>query len=137
VFTYRSVLDLYRYSIISPASGVVDWTADARSKYFSIDGGNTQLTTFSTGVDFGDGRQASHWQDGLGIGIMDPTASAGELLGISSNDILALDVIGWNVTTTPEPGSIGLGLFGLAAIWIGSNPMRKRGASNGASATAR
>ena len=29
------------------------------------------------------GRQASHWQDHLGLGILDPTASAGELLAIS------------------------------------------------------
>jgi hypothetical protein len=94
VFTYRSVLDLYRYSVISQASGVVDWTADSRAKYFSIDGGVTSITTLSTGLNFGDGRQASHWEDGLGIGIMDPTAGNGELLHISGNDILAMDVIG-------------------------------------------
>ncbi len=117
-FVYRSVLDLYRFSILSQASGVVDWTADDRSKYFSIDGGATSIATFSTGITFGDGRQASHFQDGLGLGLLDPTAGQGELLVFTSHDILAMDVIGWNVSSTPEPSSIALGMLGLGAIAI-------------------
>lgn len=117
VFTYRSVLDLYRYSAASFASGVNDWTAGASAKYFSINGGTTSLGTFSTGTVHGDGRQASHWQDNLGIGIMDPTAAAGENLHISGLDIRALDVIGWNITTVPEPASLALALAGLIGIF--------------------
>ena len=40
----------------------------------------------SQGVDFGDGQQASHFKDNLGLGLMDPTASAGQLLMFDEND---------------------------------------------------
>ena len=95
-FPYVSPLDLFRYSSDSKNANAIDWTADKRSKYFSIDGGATKIAEFSTGDIFGDGRQASHWQDNLGLGIMDPTISPGELLAISENDKRAFDAIGWN-----------------------------------------
>jgi hypothetical protein len=120
LFTYVNSLDLFRYSAQSQAAGVIDWTADTRAKYFSIDGGatNTNGATFSTGQVFGDGRQNSHWKDNLGLGIMDPTAGTGELLAISANDKTGFDVIGWNLATAvPEPGTyamFGLGLLGIA-----------------------
>lgn len=95
-FTYVTPLDLFRYSADSKNANAIDWTADAREKYFSIDGGATKLAAFSTGDVFGDGRQNGHWKDNLGLGILDPTIPPGELLQISENDKLALDVIGWN-----------------------------------------
>lgn len=118
-FTFVSSMDLYRYSTQSKASNVIDWTADTRTKYFSFDGGNTNFggVTFSTGTNFGDGRQASHWKDSLGLGIMDPTASLGELLAVSANDVTGFDVIGWNPAPIPEPSTyalFGMGLLGLA-----------------------
>lgn len=120
-FTFVNSLDLFRYSAASFAAGVSDFTADTRAKYFSIDGGVTNLggASFSTGRNFGDGQQNSHWKDSLGIGIMDPTAGQGELLSISANDKAAFDVIGWNaVAAVPEPSTyalFGLGLLGL--VW--------------------
>jgi hypothetical protein len=115
-FTFLSSLDLFRFSAQSKAAGVIDWTADNRDKYFSIDGGATAGPLFSTGETFGDGRQASHWKDNLGIGIMDPTAGPGELLQITGNDVTAFDVIGWDVTAVPEPGTWAMFGLGLAAV---------------------
>ena len=97
---YVSMLDLFRYSNDSKNVHAIDWTADKREKYFSLDGGITKIAAFSTGDIFGDGRQNGHWQDNLGLGIMDPTIAAGELLQISENDKRALDVIGWNRTVS-------------------------------------
>jgi hypothetical protein len=85
------------------------------------DGGviNTYGATFSTGRNFGDGRQASHWKDSLGLGILDPTAAPGEPLSIDANDKLAFDVIGWNaVTAVPEPSTYALFGVGLLAITL-------------------
>jgi hypothetical protein len=110
-----SVLDLFRYSNTSSFGPIMDQSADNRAKYFSIDGGVTMGPLFATGTNFGDGRQASHWKDSLGLGIMDPTAATGELLSISQNDLRALDVIGWELAT-PEPGAAGLLVAGLAMM---------------------
>jgi hypothetical protein len=95
-FSYVSPLDLFRYSTDSKNVGAIDWTADNRAKYFSIDGGVTKIADFSTGDTFGDGRQSGHWKDNLGLGILDPTIAPGELLAISENDKRAFDAIGWN-----------------------------------------
>ena len=111
-----TVLDLFRFSTDSGFGTRIDLSADARVKYFSIDGGVTAGPQFATGANFGDGRQASHWKDNLGLGIMDPTAAPGELLAISFNDRQALDVIGWNLITTPEPFTGGLLAMGLAVL---------------------
>lgn len=114
-FTYVSMLDLFRYSAASSAQGVIDWTADNRAKYFSLDG-TTMGPQFSTGENFGDGRQASHWKDNLFIGIMDPTAGMGETLHITGNDVLAMDAIGWNVAAIPEPSGWAMLIAGLMVL---------------------
>jgi hypothetical protein len=111
-----NLIDLFRYSQESLAAGpgYTDYTADNRLKYFSADGGSSLVGAFSNGLVFGDGRQASHWKDFQGIGIMDPTANFGERLEISYTDLRAFDVIGF--TLVPEPGIIallGLGLLGI------------------------
>jgi hypothetical protein len=100
-----NLIDLFRYSESSLDAGVgyTDYTADNRDKFFSVNGGVTPIALFATGVNFGDGRQASHWKDDLGIGIMDPTAGPGERLDISATDLLAFDVMGY--TLVPEPGT--------------------------------
>jgi hypothetical protein len=109
-------LDLFRFSTLSVASNAIDWTADSRTKFFSVDGGLTMGPAFSTGSNFGDGAQASHWKDNLGIGIMDPTASISEIRTISQNDLVAMDAIGWN--RVADTGSTVL-QFGMAFAVLG------------------
>lgn len=105
-----SVLDLFRYS----APGTLDLSVGSPS-YFSLDGGMTQLGLLSTGstVNGGDGRQASHWKDHLGLGIMDPTANpAGQVNTPTALDLVAFDAIGWDLV--PEPSAALLALVGIA-----------------------
>jgi hypothetical protein len=89
--------DLFRYSNSSTELGAIDLTTSETEKYFSLDGGQTEIAQFSTGEFLGDGRQPSHWKDNLGIGIMDPTISDGELVNITSQDLQLLDAIGWDM----------------------------------------
>ena len=123
-YTVVNTLDLFRYSAASKAKNSLDFTAGTGAKYFSLDGGTTVGPGFSTGSSLGDGRQASHWKDNLGLGIMDPTFSFGELGVISANDIMAFDVIGWDLTSppVPEPSTYAMLGLGLAAIGF----MRRR-----------
>jgi hypothetical protein len=98
---YTTVLDMFRYSSSSTAQGKIDLSINGDNKYFSIDGGYTNLANFSTGKDKNlgtDGEQASHWkhQDNP-LGIMDPSLSAGQRRQISNLDTKAMDVIGWDV----------------------------------------
>jgi hypothetical protein len=125
-FTFVNTLDLFRYSDLSNQNGnggAIDWTADPRDKYFSLDKGLTKIASFSTGRTWGDGNQASHWKDLLGLGILDPTAARGELLKITENDLMAFDVIGWDrrpaITSTavPEPANF-IGTFICAAFGV-------------------
>lgn len=125
---FASPLDLYRFSDQSKTSGVIDLTADARAKYFSIDGGVTSLAAFSTGALRGDGRQASHWKDdalaGSYLGLMDPTLSLGFQSSLTSLDLLAFDVIGYDLRGSAVPGP--LPLLGGAAAFGWSRRLRRR-----------
>jgi hypothetical protein len=126
LFIYVYPMDMFRFSAGSIAAqpGLRDWTADTRVKYFSLDSGaafaapNSQ---FATGQTFGDGRQASHWKDSLGLGIMDPTAAPGELLAITPLDVRGFDVIGYDLTAdevaeVPEPGTLAMAVVGLGIL---------------------
>lgn len=92
---WGSVLDLYRYTGTQR-----DWTIGG-APCLSADAGKTCLGALSTGANYGDGSQASHWKDNLGIGIMDPTAARGEKLLITAADRTAFDIIGWDLATAP------------------------------------
>jgi hypothetical protein len=66
----------------------------------------------STGAQTGDGRQASHWKDnnltGLLIGMLDPTLSNGQVFPVTTADLRAFDLIGYEITLIPEPASAAL-----------------------------
>lgn len=118
-YAIYTVMDLFRYSSTSIANGngVQDLAIGDRGQYFSTDGGTTNLGAYATGRYNGDGRQASHWKDNLGLGIMDPTIAAGEYGQVTARDLLAFDTIGYNLvfpaTPIPAPSAFWLFLLGL------------------------
>jgi hypothetical protein len=46
---------------------------------------------------------------------MDPTLASGQIFTISSNDLRALDLIGYDLTAIPEAGAL---FFGAAATLL-------------------
>lgn len=101
-------LDLFRYSSddtgLAPGNSPVLDVSPGSKSFFSIDGKTVfNGGSFSTGVNFGDGQQASHWKDTTGcgnvqIGIMDPTMCKTRMSVVESIDLAAFDAIGWNVS---------------------------------------
>ncbi len=132
VFT---VLDLYRRGARN--GGGLDFAADGTGSdnpYFSLDGGATAIGTFSTGSYNGDGGQASHWKDNLGLGILDPTFGYGELGIVSALDVRAFDVIGYDLVVeqgaVPEIDPAGFGsALALALGVLGMIERRRQQAS--------
>ncbi len=125
--TQVTPLDMFRCSSASAAANTtLDFTAGTAVKNFSLNNCATTLGQFATGITLGDGRQASHWKDSLGLGIMDPTAAPGELLAVTPLDLLAFDAIGWDLAV-PEPGTMVIG-----ATWmLGLLAVRRRSQING------
>ena len=132
-FPFVTAMDFARHSADSVNAGAdIDWTADNRPKFYSIDGGATAggglvvgTDHFSLGRTNGDGQQASHWRDNsLGdsvqLGIMDPTAlAAGNANVVSALDLQAFDIIGYDVIAgVPEPASLMVlsGTFGALLL---------------------
>jgi hypothetical protein len=117
-----SALDMFRYG----APGVLDMRPGG-SPYFSIDGGQTSLGAFSTGVYHGDGRQASHFKDAAGctgqLGIMDPTFCFGQMGEVTGLDLAAFDAMGWNLSadalryTTQSSAAIFASVVPEPATW--------------------
>jgi hypothetical protein len=128
-YAIASVLDLFRFSTQSTAinGGIPDLAIGDRAQYLSIDKGQTQIARLSSGAYNGDGRQASHWKDNLGIGLLDPTLAPGELGILTPKDLLAFDIIGYNLVSNlikddpappaiSSPSSLACFLFGAYGI---------------------
>lgn len=114
-----TLLDLFRFGDSDNPSNAAEFATATRNlipgevAYFD-DVMDEYL--YSTGETQGDGRQASHWKDGLGIGLLDPTLAFGELSFLTEADFRALDLIGYDITAVPVPPA--LLLFASALVLL-------------------
>ena len=109
--TYTTPLDLFRYSPSTLGTNYNDLSYGSKGggKYFSIDGYNV-VAQFSTGKDTGlggSGEQASHWKQGT-VAVMAPSLSPGARQSITSIDLRAMDVIGWDLAANAPNLSLNL-----------------------------
>jgi hypothetical protein len=113
-------LDMYRFANNTGADPATasDFTTFARNQVPGTDAifdeisGFTPERRMATGLSNvafpgTDGNQASHWkadeQTGSFIGLMDPTLSLGQFYGPQESDFRALDLIGYEIASTPVP----------------------------------
>ncbi|MBM4274512.1 MAG: hypothetical protein FJ134_08650 [Deltaproteobacteria bacterium] len=124
---YPYSLDLFRFGKdISNPSNYSGFTNNPRMLVPGQEAIFDDLTSeyrMSTGSEYGDGRQASHWKDdallGSFIGLLDPTLGYGVYFDVAEPDVRAMDLIGYDLVLTPVPGAfwlLGSGLLGLAAL---------------------
>jgi hypothetical protein len=81
--------DLFRFTNNAARS----FTPNVTNAYFSVDNGATALRFFYTNSNLGD---IQDWEAAATPDAYDAFASAGELLPLSTADILTLDVLGYN-----------------------------------------
>jgi hypothetical protein len=121
-------LDLYRFrSAANNPASAADFSTFSRSIEPGVAANTDQIfvtygpaeVSMATGVYNGDGRQASHWKDNLALGLMDPTLAYQEAVAISGNDLVAMDLIGWNAIPEPRDYALVFGLVSLGAgLWL-------------------
>ncbi|MEI6336161.1 MAG: NF038122 family metalloprotease [Methylococcaceae bacterium] len=105
------LLDLFRFGTNAVPTTTAEFSTmsrDLRPGVASYFNDLSVQVPFSTGYLTGDGNQASHWKDSSTNlwGIMDPTLAYGQIAAISSNDLRALDLIGYEITAVPLPSAI-------------------------------
>lgn len=121
---FAGPLDFDRYTSAGVRSSS---TSNNISTYFSINGGVTQLVHFnqSFGADYGD------WGNGVVPAqiagntppqVQDAYSTPLSQVDIGTNEIIALDVIGWNVV--PEPSCVGLLALGAMTLLGTRRPRR-------------
>ncbi|WP_272819303.1 NF038122 family metalloprotease [Scytonema hofmannii] len=103
-------LDLYRFSsqsrnnIVpgdrgSPSIKGIPDLSIGKNSFFTFNRGFSKVEDMSTGEDTtlgGDGNQASHWKQNKNA-IMEPYLEAGKREAIARADLIALDLIGWDL----------------------------------------
>lgn len=115
-----TTLDLFRFNTAEIPTAL-NFTTAPRELRFGQEAVTHDLTNtwrMSTGFNFGDGNQASHWkadeQTGNFIGVMDPTLDYGTIETIQPSDLRAMELIGYD--TVPEPA--GIALLGIACVGL-------------------
>ncbi len=97
---YVTPLDLFRVDIVGQKS-MTYGSVYSNRKGFAPQSGSPAVAPFSQGKDlvaFGDGYQASHWEEqATALGIMDPAIAPRERASIKKLDLQAFDAIGWNL----------------------------------------
>jgi hypothetical protein len=105
-----SLWDLFRLRADAAKSDFA--TAERRvtsggEQTFSAGGTRLALSTGRPDGAGGDGRQAAHWKDhhltGNYLGVMNPTIEPGEHPLITDNDVTALYVIGYRISSVLDP----------------------------------
>jgi hypothetical protein len=104
-------LDLFRYT----SSGTRAYTTVGDDAWFSINGGSTLLARFNqnSGGDYGD-----WWSTGAHTPqVQDAFSTPGAYPTLGTNELIALDVIGYNqINAVLEPST--LSLFSVGAVWL-------------------
>jgi len=115
-----TTLDLFRFGQFPTTAGeFTNFARELRPGIPSVTSDTVNNYPMSTGVENGDGNQASHWKDdiqngGQYIGIMDPGVNFGAYEDLTDADIRAIELIGYD--TVPEPTTVGV--FAIAAIGV-------------------
>jgi PEP-CTERM motif len=96
-------LDLFRYS----APGVRSYSTSAATSYFSIDGGNTVLSYFNqeAGADYADW-SSDPIPNGFPVQVQDAFGTPGTNPKLGVNELTAFNVIGYGITSVPEPSTV-------------------------------
>ena len=119
--SYLGIEDLFRYT----SSGVRSYTTAGDDAYFSIDGGATMLARFNQSSR---GDYADWWSTGPHTpSTQDAFGTPGVIINDSAAELVALDVVGWNVPSAqvPEPSTIML----MLPVVLGLG-LRRRGKHN-------
>ncbi len=105
------ILDLFRFPDGDIPRDAVEFTTaprELRPGRAAVTSDTVSDFPMSTGVNGGDGRQASHFKDDAfagveHIGILDPTLTLGQAFEVTAADLRALDLIGYEVAVVPLP----------------------------------
>ena len=97
-YDFITSMDLFRRSSATKGRGLIDWTVDYGTEYFSIDDGYDSLADFTNGsgaILQSDNFQLSHFKQEEDS-VMRPVLFAGTQTSLSELDLQLMDVIGWD-----------------------------------------